>query len=176
VNTQRLVDGTVLGGVVLLGLASYLTWTSADPGGGREVVELSGYDVSHAPATVALASAVALVVLRLAGTAMRRVLCVLLAVLGAAAVLVAVRTRPTAAELATLRPQLSEVVTDHVRVSAGPAPWVALAGGILVLAAGLVGVATAHRWRRPTAKYERDQAATPEDQWKAIDAGEDPTI
>lgn len=185
---QRYVDLLVIGGVALLGLSAYLTWVRADPGGGRAVVELSGYDVTHAPATVALASAVATVVLRLAGTAMRRVLCGLVALMGAVTCLVALRTRPPAAELATLRPQLSSVLADNVRTTTGPAPWFALAGGIALVAAGLAGVVIAHRWHRPAARYERDgggagggatrrdPALTAEDQWKAIDAGEDPTI
>jgi hypothetical protein len=179
VNTrggQRLVDLLVVVALAAIGASAYLTWVRADPGRGRAVVELNGYDVTRAPLTMGLASVVALVVLRLAGTGMRRVLSVLITAMGAATVAVALAVRPDGAELARLRPQLSAVLTDHVEVSAGPAPWFALVGGIALLAAGLVGVATAHRWRRPTARYDRDPVVTPEDQWKAIDQGQDPTI
>jgi len=175
-RSQRLVDALVLLALAAVGASAYLTWIRADPGEGRAVVELSGYDVSRAPVTMAVASLVAVVVLRLAGTGMRRVLCALIAAMGAATGAVALATRPDAAELARLRPQLSTVLTDHVEVSAGPAPWFALVGGIALLAAGLIGVATAHQWRRPTARYDRDPVTTPEDQWKAIDKGQDPTI
>ena len=175
-RSQRLVDLLVVLAAALLGLAAYLTWTTADPGGGREVVSLDGNDVTRAPVTIALAAVVAVVVVRLAGTAMRRVLSALVLLLGVAAVAVATQVRPDGAELARLRPALSEVVTDQVTVGTGPAPWLALAGGAGLIAAGLLGLLTAHRWRRPTARYERDPAATPADQWKAIDAGEDPTI
>ncbi|MFC0625181.1 Trp biosynthesis-associated membrane protein [Kribbella deserti] len=178
-KSQRLVDLLVLVGAALLALAAYLTWTTADPGNGREVVTLAGKDVTKAPITIALASVVALVVVRLAGTAMRRILSGLVAVLGAAAILVATQVRPSSAELARLRPALSEVVTDHVTVSTGAAPWPALAGGVALVVAGMLGVLTAHRWRGPTARYERPgdgvAGGTPADQWKAIDAGEDPT-
>lgn len=173
---QRLVDLLTLVALALLAASAYLTWTTADPGSGRPVVRFSGYDVSRAPATLALAAVVALVITKLAGTALRRVLSVLLIVMGAAVVLVALQIRPDTEELARLRPELSQAVTDQVILSTGPAPWLALAGGAALVAAGVVSVLTVHRWRRPTARYERDTAAAPADQWKAIDAGEDPTI
>jgi hypothetical protein len=84
--------------------------------------------------------------------------------------------RPDTAELSRIRPELSQAVTDRVVLSNGVAPWFALAGGVALVAAGLVVVLTAHRWRRATARYERDPASVPADQWKAIDAGEDPTL
>jgi len=173
---QRLVDLLALVALVLLALSGYLTWSKADPGSGRPKVNFSGYTVSHAPVTLALAGVVAVIVTKLAGTALRRVIAGLLVFMGAAAVAVALQVRPDATELGRLRPELSQAVTDHVTLSTGPAPWLALAGGLALFAAGVIAVLTAHRWRRPTARYERDPAATPADQWKAIDAGEDPTI
>ncbi|HWD82274.1 MAG TPA: Trp biosynthesis-associated membrane protein [Kribbella sp.] len=173
---QRLVDLLALVALVLLGLSGYLTWVSADPGNGRKAVHLSGYTITKAPVTLALAAVVAVVVMKLGGTLLRRVLGGLVALLGAAAVLVALSVRPDGAELSRLRPELSDVLANQVTQSTGPAPWLALAGGIALVAAGLLTVLTAHRWRRPTARYERDPAAAPADQWKAIDAGEDPTL
>jgi len=173
---QRLVDLLALVALVLLALSAYLTWSIADPGSGRPVVNFNGYAVTRAPLTLALASVVAVIVTKLAGTALRRLLAVLMALMGIAAVAVALQVRPNEAELGRLRPELSQAVTDRVVLSTGVAPWLALAGGIALLAAGIVAALTAHRWRRPTQRYERDPAATPADQWKAIDAGEDPTI
>lgn len=173
---QRLVDLLAVVALALLGASAYLTWTRAEPPNGRRVVEFSGYDVSRAPVTLALAAVVAVVVTKLGGTALRRALSVLVLVLGAVAVGVALQVRPGVDELARSRPELGQAVTDSVRLSTGPAPWLALAGGAALVAAGLLGLLTAHRWRRPTERYERDPAATPADQWKAIDAGEDPTI
>jgi uncharacterized membrane protein (TIGR02234 family) len=183
-RSHNLVELLVVAALALVGTSAYLTWVSADPGKGRAVVTFDGYDVSRAPVTMAIASVVAAVVLRLAGTVVRRMLGTLLAVMGSATVAVALVTRPGEAELATRRPELSRVLTDQVEVTTGPAPWLALAGGIVLLAAGLVTVLTSHRWRRPTSRYERatpaqNQVRTPEtqaDQWKAIDAGEDPTL
>jgi hypothetical protein len=173
---QRLVDLLAVVGLVLLGLSGYLTWSIADPGSGRPVVNFNGYAVTRAPVTLALAAVVAVVVTKLAGTALRRVLSALVLLMGVAAVAVALQIRPDVAELGRIRPELSQAVTDKVVLTTGPAPWLALAGGVALVAAGLIGVLTAHRWRRPTVRYERDPAATPADQWKAIDAGEDPTI
>ncbi|MFI5692619.1 Trp biosynthesis-associated membrane protein [Kribbella sp. NPDC051586] len=173
---QRVVDLLALVALALLGLSGYLTWVSADPGHGRAVVDFNGYTITKAPVTLALASVVAVVVTKLAGTALRRVLGGLVALLGAVAVVVALGVRPDGPELSRLRPELSDVITDKVTQSLGPAPWFALAGGVALVAAGLIAVLTAQRWRRPTARYERDPAASPADQWKAIDAGEDPTL
>ncbi|TCN43218.1 putative membrane protein (TIGR02234 family) [Kribbella orskensis] len=173
---QRVVDLLAVVALVLLGLSAYLTWSIADPGSGRPVVNFNGYAVTRAPVTLALAGVVAVIVTKLAGTALRRVLAALVALMGVAAIAVALQVRPDAAELGRLRPELSQAVTDRVLLSTGPAPWLALAGGVALLAAGVIALLTAHRWRRPTLRYERDPAATPADQWKAIDAGEDPTI
>lgn len=177
---QRLVDLLALVALVLLGLSAYLTWSSADPGSGRPVVNFNGYTVTKAPVTLALASVVAIVVTKLAGTALRRVLAALVLLMGVAAIGVALRVRPDVDELSRIRPELSQAVTDRVTLDGGPAPWFALAGGVALLAAGLIALLTAGRWRRPTARYERDPAAAAPDQgadqWKAIDAGEDPTL
>ena len=177
---QRLVDILALAALVLLGLSAYLTWASADPGSGRPVVNFSGYTVTKAPVTLALASVVAVVIMKLAGTALRRVLGALVVLMGAIAIVVALQVRPDVSELSRIRPELSQAVTDHVTLSGGPAPWLALAGGVALVVAGVITVLTAHRWSRPTARYERDPAAVRSDhgadQWKAIDAGEDPTL
>lgn len=178
-RSQRWVEVLVLVALALIGVSAYLTWVRADPGG-RQPVDFDGYAVSHAPVTIALASVVAAVVLRLAGTLVRRILSALIAGLAVAVIVVALTVRPDEAELATRKPELSSVLADQVTVTTGPAPWFALAGGIVLLAAGLTGLATAHRWRRATSKYERVEqpraTETQVDQWKAIDAGEDPTI
>lgn len=152
---HRLVEILTAAAVVLLGSSAYTTWASG----------LDGHEVTPAPVALLLAALAAAVVLRLAGTTVRRLLSAVLLLLGAAAVLVAITARPD--DLPTL---------DDVDTSLGVAPWLAAAGGVFLAAAGVLGVVTAARWRRPTTRYERDPAATMEDQWKAIDAGEDPTV
>ncbi|WP_405058070.1 Trp biosynthesis-associated membrane protein [Kribbella sp. NBC_01505] len=185
---QRLVDLLTLIALALLVLSANLTWATADPGSGRQAVTFNGYSVTRAPVTLALAAVVAVVVTKLAGTALRRIIGVLVALLGVAAIAVALQVRPDVDELSRLRPELSQAVTDSVVLSTGAAPWPALAGGVALLLAGLFTVLTAHRWKRPTDRYEREPAAATvgkqsggtsdhgADQWKAIDAGEDPTL
>jgi uncharacterized membrane protein (TIGR02234 family) len=173
---QRLADLLAVVALALLALSAYLTWSTADPGSGRPVVHFNGYTVTKAPVTLALAAVVAVVITKLSGTALRRVLGALVLLLGVATIGVSLQVRPDADELSRIRPELSQAVTDSVTLSSGPAPWFALAGGVALVAAGLIAVLTAHRWRRPTARYERDPAVTAADQWKAIDAGEDPTL
>ncbi|MET9272563.1 Trp biosynthesis-associated membrane protein [Kribbella sp. NPDC003557] len=173
---QRLVDLLAVVALVLLGLSAYLTWVSADPGNGRPVVHFNGYTITKAPVTLALAAVVAVVVMKLAGTLLRRVLGALVVLLGFAAIAVSLSVRPEGPELSRLRPELSDVIADQVTQSLGVAPWFALAGGGALVGAGLLALLTAHRWRRATQRYERDPAASPADQWKAIDAGEDPTL
>ncbi|GAA1159897.1 hypothetical protein GCM10009630_67520 [Kribbella jejuensis] len=177
---QRLVDLLAVVALVLLGLSGYLTWVSADPGNGRPVVDFNGYTITKAPVTLALAAVVAVVVMKLAGTALRRVLGGLVVLLGVAAIAVSLSVRPDGPELSRLRPELSDVLADKVTQSLGAAPWFALGGGLALVVAGLITVLTAQRWRRATQRYERDPAAAGSDhgadQWKAIDAGEDPTL
>ncbi|MGZ0146482.1 Trp biosynthesis-associated membrane protein [Kribbella sp. WER1] len=173
---QRIVDLLAVAALALLALSGYLTWVSANPGNGRKDVVFNGYTITKAPLTFALAAVVAVVVMKLGGTLLRRVLGALVLLLGAGAVVVALTVRPDGPELSRLRPELSDVVADQVTQTLGPAPWFALVGGIALVAAGLLAMVTAQRWRRATQRYERDPAAAPADQWKAIDAGEDPTL
>jgi uncharacterized membrane protein (TIGR02234 family) len=177
---QRLVDLLAVVALVLLGLSAYLTWVSADPGNGRKDVVLNGYTITKAPVSLALAGVLAVVVLRLAGTLLRRVLGGLVVLLGLGAIVVSLSVRPDGPELSRLRPELSDVLADQVTQRLGAAPWFALAGGVALVAAGLLTVLTAQRWQRATQRYERDPAAAGSDhgadQWKAIDAGEDPTL
>jgi uncharacterized membrane protein (TIGR02234 family) len=173
---QRLVDLLTLVALALLGTSAYLTWSSVDVGSGP-AVDFKGKDLTSAPIVLALAAVVAVVITKLGGTALRRVLSGLLLLIGGVVVAVSLQVRPALDELTRLKPGLTHNAnTDSFEIATGPAPWLALAGGLALLAAGLIGLLTAHRWKQPTQRYERDPAATPADQWKAIDAGEDPTI
>jgi hypothetical protein len=166
---QRLVDLLAVVALALLGLSAYLPWTTVNE------ETFKGYDLTRAPVFLALAAVVAVIVTKLGGTALRRVLSVLIVLMGVLAAVVAFQVRPGLEELTRLRPALT-LGTDSFEISTGAAPWLALAGGLVLIAAGLIGLLTAQRWKKPTRRYERDTAVTPADQWKAIDAGEDPTI
>ncbi len=62
--------------------------------------------------------------------------------------------------------------------TAGGAPtigvWIYLAAGLLLAAGGLIMVGRAHRWPSRARRYEK-RAPDPEDWWKVMDAGTDPT-
>jgi Tryptophan-associated transmembrane protein (Trp_oprn_chp) len=172
VSARRYVDLLVLVALALLGGSAFLTWTTADPGDGRPAVDLDGSDVTDAPLTIAVAALVAAVVLRLAGKVTRWLLAMLLVVLGGAATAVGALTRPDAGQLARLRPELGQVTA----VGTGPAPWLAVAGGVALVAAGVLALLTARGWRGPATRFERDGGGADTDPWRAIDAGEDPTV
>ena len=168
---QRLVDLLAVVALVLLGLSAYLPWTTVN-----DKETFKGFDLTRGPVFLALAAVVAVIVTKLGGTALRRVLSVLIVLLGVLAAVVALQVRPGLDELTRLRPALTLGTIDSFEITTGPAPWLALVGGLVLIAAGLIGLLTAHQWKKPTRRYERDPAVTPADQWKAIDAGEDPTI
>jgi hypothetical protein len=52
-------------------------------------------------------------------------------------------------------------------------PWVTIAGGVLVILAGIGVLVTARRW--PTAGARYDRAPAERDPWSALSEGDDPT-
>ena len=94
----------------------------------------------------------------------------------------ALRTAKTATRAA--RPTIASAVGTPV--TSLPWPYVTVAGGMLILLAGLLALRFGKRWPAMSGRYERDgtprprKAAVvdpdrPEDLWKALDRGEDPT-
>lgn len=56
-------------------------------------------------------------------------------------------------------------------------PWIGVAGGVLVSAAGAITVATGGRWSSMSGRYDAPRkAAAADDPWTAMDRGDDPTI
>lgn len=182
-----------LAGATLGLLSTARPWVRAiveDPVVGRATITASGRQaapVVPAVALVALAGGVALLLARTLG---RRVTGVLLVLAGAAGV---------AATLTLLRTPLSGV-SDQVARAVGvsgstPAsthvtawPWVAVAGGVLVVVAGVLAVTMARVWAAPRDRYDvpaeveqrrgADGDGAPDDPgatWDALSRGEDPT-
>jgi len=185
-----------LAGAGLVLLAAGQPWAHAVAGGGAAgvtTVRVSGAEVVAVVsglAVLALAGSVALLATRRTG---RRLVGAVLALAGLSIVAgtLAGRTDPgpalrEAAGEATGR--IGAPVTD---VATTGWPWLAVAGGLLVLATGLAAAVLGPRWSAMSSRYERDggvvapasgsgtdepAAAPTRDAWAALDRGTDPTV
>ncbi|MFJ8438543.1 TIGR02234 family membrane protein [Kitasatospora griseola] len=177
---------TALGATLVL-TAVGRTWAEGvAPGtaGGRIEIAASGSKLTGLPtgmALVAMAAAVAVFAVR--GRA--RMLVGLLTVLaGAGAVAGAVIGRTDTAGLHDLAAAQLGLTSAHAEgITRTGWPWVALAGGLLLLLAGAVTVRFGRNWPSMGSRYEaptarrapRPAGDSPADLWKALDRGEDPT-
>ncbi|MEU3492759.1 TIGR02234 family membrane protein [Kitasatospora cineracea] len=176
---------TALGAVLVL-TAVGRTWAEGvapGMGGSRIAVQASGSKLTQLPtgmALVAMAAAVAVFAVR----GRTRVL------VGALTVLAGVGAVVGAVIGYTDTAGLHAVAAGRLALSSGRAeeitrtawPWVALAGGVLLVAAGVLTArfgsgwpAMGSRYEAPTRKAATGKAAGPADLWKALDRGEDPT-
>lgn len=175
---------TALGAVLVL-TAVGRTWAGGVVGGQLDI-SVTGSAISGLPgglALVALAAAVAVFAVRGVGRLAVGVLAVLSG-LGTAvgAVLGASDTGALDAQAAS---KLALVTAHAEHVSRTAWPWVALLGGLLLAAAGLLTVrygrgwpAMGTRYDAPTRKAGKPQTGptgTPAELWQALDRGEDPT-
>lgn len=165
VTTLGLATG--LAGAIVSGQVWYRT-----AGHGFSGTELSDGAVE----ALSLAALAGVGVTLLLGVWGRRVVGVLIALLGLGTLLVSVvRRTPTSA-------QLVQVLGVHDTPGSQTAwPWVAAVLGAVIAAVGVAFVLRAHRWRSPSARFDRDGGrrrrvvVTNLDAWKALDAGDDPT-
>lgn len=177
---------TALGAVLVL-TAVGRTWADGRVGGQLEI-SVTGSAISGLPgglALVALAAAVAVFAVRGVGRLVVGAL-VVLSGLGAAAAAVAGASDSTALDAEAAR-KLALVSAQAEQVGHTAWPWVALIGGLLLAAAGLLTVRSGRDWPAMGARYDaptrrvkaRERAAratgTPADLWQALDRGEDPT-
>ncbi|MFF9640107.1 TIGR02234 family membrane protein [Kitasatospora aureofaciens] len=170
---------TVLSAVLVLTAAGRV-W--AEGRAGTLDVSVTGGRISELPgglALVGLAAAVAVFAVRGAGRLAVGAL-TLLAGLGAAAASVT-GASDTAALDSAASGKLALAGTTATEVSHTAWPWVALAGGLLLAAAGLITLRFGRGWPAMGSRYEAPtrkapaKADTPGDLWKALDRGEDPT-
>jgi uncharacterized membrane protein (TIGR02234 family) len=157
-------------------------WASGRGSAGNHLIvvqkHVSGRDVAPlvaAAALIAIAGAVAIPATRRAG---RTVAGALLLVGGVMAIVEALLRRHTGT--GDLRKQLPADATAH----ATGWPYVAVVGGVLLVAVGMVLVVRGRRWAGLSARYEAPgtsaptaPVAEPTDAraWDALDRGEDPT-
>lgn len=177
-------------GAALVLLAGGRTWSegTTQVNGSPVAQSASGQDVGGLPGALAIVALAALVAVFAVRGVWRTVVAGLLALSGAGVVAGAVTgATDTAAleEKASRASGLTGAAIDGVSHTAWP--WVALAGGVLLLLAGLLALRYGRHWPAMSSRYERDgtprprRARTapdpdrPEELWKALDRGEDPT-
>jgi len=159
---------------------------------GELPVRVTGGEVTGLPsalALVGLAALVAVFAVRRAGRAFVAALLVLCGAGTAAAALSATRGGQGRAALEAEAAGATGLTRGTVEaVSFGAWPHVAALGGVLLLAAGLLALRYGRSWPAMSGRHERaggsrpgaarrpaPGADRPEDLWKALDRGEDPT-
>lgn len=183
----------VVGAAVVL-TAGSLTWQhgSTGFGDGTMRVSVSGSTVTGLPGALAMVGLAALVAVFAVRGAARVVVAGLLALCGVGVIAAALLATGDTAALAEAAANATGLTRASVEGRTGTAgPVVSAVGGLLVLAAGLVALLRSRDWPGMSSRYDRDGAAParpahrprraefdpdrPEDLWKALDRGEDPT-
>ena len=177
-----------LGAAVAL-LSSRQEWASgsATVPGGSFPLTAKGSDVTGVPAALAIVGLAALVAVFAVRRAGRTLVAGLLALSGAGAVVAAVLGAADSAALDEKAAQVSGNTAATIG-SLGHTVWpyVGAAGGALILLAGLLALRYGRSWPSMGGRYERDgtprprkarpvDPERPEELWKALDRGEDPT-
>ncbi|WP_248964891.1 TIGR02234 family membrane protein [Sphaerisporangium perillae] len=180
-------------GAALVLFASGRTWAQvafpAAPGGGVHTapVALSGGDLAPVLSPLALASLAAVVAVLATRGLWRRVVGVLLALLGAAVTVGAWQGAFQAHMIAVAETRVT--LTSMIDVVVSPArlwPVLAITGGLVLVAAGALAAVRGGRWPGMSDRYERQApplgAARAErpgraerSLWDALDRGDDPT-
>ncbi|MFJ8196111.1 TIGR02234 family membrane protein [Streptomyces sp. NPDC096152] len=177
-----------LGAAVVL-LASRQQWAegTATVAGGAFPLTVKGSEVTGVPAALAVVGLAALVAVFAVRRAGRFLVAALLALSGAGVVAAAVLGATDGSALDDKAAQASgNTAATATALSHTGWPYVAAAGGALLLLAGLLALRHGHRWPAMSGRYERSGAPRtraarpvdpdrPEDLWKALDRGEDPT-
>ncbi|WUC78537.1 TIGR02234 family membrane protein [Streptomyces sp. NBC_00536] len=178
-----------LGATVVL-LASGRIWargTAAAAGGGALPLSADGRAVTGVPAALAIVALAALVAVFAVRGRSRLLVSGLLALSGLGAGLAALAGAGDRAALDDAAARSTADTAAHAAALTHTTwPMVSAAGALLILAAGLLALRFGRSWPAMGGRYERDgtprprKAAVvdpdrPEDLWKALDRGEDPT-
>ncbi|MFE9646512.1 TIGR02234 family membrane protein [Streptomyces sp. NPDC006365] len=178
-----------LGAAVAL-LASRQGWSegTATVAGGDFPLSATGSDVTGVPAALAIVGLAALVAVFAVRRAGRFLVAGLLALSGAGTVAAALLGASDSSALDDKAAQASGDTAATVDSMSHTAwPYVAAAGGVLLLLAGLLALRYGRLWPAMSGRYERDGTPRPrkprpaadpdrpEEMWKALDRGEDPT-
>ncbi|PWI18977.1 TIGR02234 family membrane protein [Streptomyces sp. Act143] len=178
-----------LGAAVAL-LATRQQWSSgtATVAGGDFPLTAKGSDVTGVPAALAIVGLAALVAVFAVRKVGRFAVAGLLALSGVGIVVAALLG---ASDSSALDEQAASASGDAAATVDGLShtawPYVAVAGGALILLAGLLALRYGRMWPAMSGRYERNgepravrrtkavDPERPEEMWKALDRGEDPT-
>ncbi|MER6749278.1 TIGR02234 family membrane protein [Streptomyces fungicidicus] len=183
-----LLSGALGAAVALLATRQEWSQGTASVAGGTFPLTANGSDVTGVPAALAVVGLAALVAVFAVRGAGRLVVAALLALSGAGTVVAAVLGATDSSALDEKAAEVSGDTSAAVGALSHTAwPYVAAAGGALLLLAGLLALRYGRLWPAMSGRYERNGAVRPrrrparvdpdrpEDLWKALDRGEDPT-
>ncbi|GAA2227631.1 TIGR02234 family membrane protein [Streptomyces indiaensis] len=183
-----LLSGALGAAVALLATRQQWSQGTATVAGGAFPLTAKGSDVTGVPAALAIVGLAALVAVFAVRRAGRLVVAALLALSGAGIVVAALLGASDSAALDEQAAQASGDTSASVDALSHTAwPYIAVVGGVLILLAGLLALRFGRLWPGMSGRYERSGAPQPrrrapavdpdrpEDLWKALDRGEDPT-
>ncbi|MEU6685007.1 TIGR02234 family membrane protein [Streptomyces sp. NPDC046832] len=183
-----LLSGALGAAVALLATRQQWSQGTATVAGGAFPLTAKGSDVTGVPAALAIVGLAALVAVFAVRRAGRLVVAALLALSGAGIVVAALLGASDSAALDEQAAQASGDTSASVdALSHTVWPYIAVVGGVLILLAGLLALRFGRLWPGMSGRYERSGAPQPrrrapavdpdrpEDLWKALDRGEDPT-
>ncbi|GAA3034762.1 TIGR02234 family membrane protein [Streptomyces glomeratus] len=182
-----LLSGAVGAAVALL--ASRQSWSAGTVtvAGGDFPLTAKGSEVTGVPAALAIVGLAALVAVFAVRRAGRLLVSGLLALSGAGTVAAALLGATDGSALDEKAAQAAgDTSATAFALTHTVWPYVAAAGGALLLLAGLLALRFGRLWPAMSGRYERDGTPRPrrakpvdpdrpEDLWKALDRGEDPT-
>lgn len=184
---MALLSGALGAAVVLLATRQRWAEGTATVAGGGFPLTARGSDVTGVPAALAIVGLAALVAVFAVRRAGRLLVSGLLALSGAG---IAVAALVSASDSSVLDGKAAKVSGDTSATVGALShtgwPYVAAVGGLLILLAGLLALRCGGRWPAMSGRYERGTARPrrtarpadperPEEIWKALDRGEDPT-
>ena len=182
-----LLCGAVGAAVALLSSRQGWAAGTVTVAGGDFPLTAKGSDVTGVPAALAIVGLAALVAVFAVRRAGRLLVSALLALSGAGTVAAALLG---ASDSSALDEKAAQAAGDTSATASALThtawPYVAALGGALILLAGLLALRYGRLWPAMSGRYERDGTPRPrrakpvdpdrpEDLWKALDRGEDPT-
>ena len=183
-----LLSGALGAAVALLATRQQWSQGTATVAGGAFPLTAKGSDVTGVPAALAIVGLAALVAVFAVRRAGRFVVATLLALSGVGIVAAALLGASDSSALDEQAAQASGDTAASVDALSHTAwPYVAVVGGVLILVAGLLALRYGRLWPAMSGRYERGTTPQPrrkapavdpdrpEDLWKALDRGEDPT-